>query len=39
MEEIYPKMNKFVMGDKGGNVLPILPLGKDFQGKLGTSGR
>lgn len=34
MEQIYPNMNKFIMGDKSG-VLPILPLGKDLQKQLG----
>jgi len=29
MEEVYPKMQKFVMGDKSGGVLPILPLGNN----------
>lgn len=28
MEEILPNMKKFVMGQKGGGVLPILPLGQ-----------
>ena len=29
MEEVYPKMKKFVMGNNSGGVLPILPLGND----------
>ncbi|CAI2717296.1 FtsH protease activity modulator HflK [Nitrospina watsonii] len=37
MEEIYPKMNKFVLGGKQGGVLPILPLGKNLQEAI--SGR
>ena len=28
MEDILPKMNKFLMGTKGSGVLPILPLGR-----------
>ncbi len=27
MEEVFPKVNKFVVPEKGGGVLPILPLG------------
>ena len=30
MEKILPEINKVIMGNKkGGNVLPILPLGKN----------
>lgn len=37
MEEIFPKMNKFVLSTKPGGVLPVLPLGKNVQEAL--SGR
>lgn len=36
MEEIYPKMNKFVIGSQSG-VIPILPLGQGLQGLTGGS--
>ena len=36
MEEIYPKMNKFVLGTQSG-VVPILPLGKGFENLTGGS--
>ncbi|MFQ5481613.1 MAG: FtsH protease activity modulator HflK, partial [Nitrospinaceae bacterium] len=31
MEEIYPKVQKFVLSQKGGGVLPILPLTKTVE--------
>ncbi|MCF8719662.1 FtsH protease activity modulator HflK [Nitrospina gracilis] len=39
MEEIFPNMNKFVIGGKPGSVLPILPLGKNFQETMNMNGR
>lgn len=35
MEEVFPKMNKFVLGGQPGGVLPILPLGKNLQEAMG----
>lgn len=39
MEEIYPNLQKFIMGNKNSGVLPILPLGKSqsFPLNLGKS--
>ncbi len=36
MEEIYPKMNKFVLGNQSG-VVPILPLGAGLESLTGSS--
>ncbi len=36
MEEIYPKMNKFVIGNQSG-VVPILPLGPGLENLMGRS--
>ncbi len=36
MEEILPNMEKFIMGDNKGGVLPILPLGKNALGLSGS---
>jgi len=38
MEEIYPRVQKFVMGSKGSGVLPILPLGQNQPFTLSTRG-
>ncbi len=39
MEEIYPNVQKFVMGSKGSGVLPILPLGQNQPFTLSTRGK
>jgi membrane protease subunit HflK len=39
MEEVYPKMQKFVMGSKNSGVLPILPLGKNQSLPLTNLGK
>ncbi len=37
MEEVFPNVNKFIMGKKGSGVLPILPLNKNLENALGQS--
>ncbi len=40
MEEVFPHMNKFVVPEKGGGVLPILPLNNSLDNALtGGKGR
>ncbi len=40
MEEIYPNVNKFIVPEKGGGVLPILPLNNNIENVLsGSKGR
>lgn len=39
MEEIYPNLEKFIMGNKTGGVLPILPLGKNQLFPLTSLGK
>ncbi len=39
MEEVYPKMQKFIVGNKNSGVLPILPLGKNQSFPLTNLGK
>lgn len=40
MEEVYPQINKFIVPEKGGGVLPILPLNSSFENALsGNKGK
>ncbi len=39
MEEVYPQINKFIVPEKGGGVLPILPLNSSFENALSGTKR